>query len=63
MVAPVVLGLVFLIEFFMFQTEMSKGKVTTILVLNVVGLSAVLGWGIACLFTLSAALGRSSGRR
>ncbi len=63
MIAPVALGLVFLIEFFMAQTEMSKGKVTTILVLNVVALSAVLGWGIVCLFTLSAALGRSSGRR
>jgi hypothetical protein len=63
LIAPIVLGVVFLIEFFMGQTEMSTGKVTTILVLNVVALTAVLGWGIVCLFTLSAALKRSTSRR
>jgi hypothetical protein len=63
LVAPVVLGLVFLVEFFMVQTEMSKGKVTTILILNVFGLAAVLAWGIVSLFTLSAALGRLTARR
>ena len=63
-VVPCLFAVLYLIGYFLIQSEdLTKGKITTIIVLDVLGIVAMLSWGIACLLVLSSALGRVVSRR
>ena len=66
MAAPAVIFLVFIIQFFMVQSStegLTKGKTTTLVILNVLGIAGIVVWATICLLTLAGALGRSTRRR